>query len=76
MTTVEDRATVDPRESNPGADSADRPIGFGRLQRKEDPRFLRGKGNYIDDLPSEGVAVDLYAGVGLFTATRSRGGLT
>jgi carbon-monoxide dehydrogenase large subunit len=28
----------------------ERPIGFGRLKRKEDPRFVRGKGNYIDDI--------------------------
>jgi len=26
------------------------PIGFGRLLRKEDPRFIRGKGNYVDDV--------------------------
>jgi carbon-monoxide dehydrogenase large subunit len=28
----------------------ERPIGYGRLLRKEDPRFIRGKGNYIDDI--------------------------
>src|SRR5215208_4781344 len=28
----------------------DRPIGFGRLKRKEDPRFVRGVGNYVDDV--------------------------
>ena len=34
----------------------DRPIGFGRLKRKEDARFIRGKGNYLDDirLPGHG----------------------
>ena len=38
------------RGSNPAAGDADRPIGYGRIQRKEDPRFVRGKGHYIDDL--------------------------
>ena len=28
----------------------ERPIGFGRLKRKEDARFIRGKGNYLDDI--------------------------
>ena len=30
--------------------SGERPIGFGRLKRKEDPRFIRGEGNYLDDI--------------------------
>jgi len=56
MTTVEqapaaDQASAAPeRTNNPGAGDAERPIGFGRLQRKEDPRFIRGKGNYLDDI--------------------------
>ena len=33
----------------------DRPIGFGRVQRKEDPRFVRGKGRYIDDIVLPGM---------------------
>jgi carbon-monoxide dehydrogenase large subunit len=33
----------------------ERPIGYGRLLRKEDPRFLRGKGNYVDDLKLPGM---------------------
>ena len=48
MTTVE-------REANPAADSPDRPIGFGRMQRKEDPRFVRGKGRYVDDITLPGM---------------------
>src|SRR5436190_11876777 len=35
-------------ENFPNA-SGERPIGFGRLKRKEDPRFIRGEGNYLDD---------------------------
>jgi carbon-monoxide dehydrogenase large subunit len=31
------------------------PIGYGRLQRKEDPRFIRGKGNYVDDVSRPGM---------------------
>ena len=32
------------------APEQDRPIGFGRLKRKEDPRFIRGQGTYFDDI--------------------------
>jgi carbon-monoxide dehydrogenase large subunit len=31
------------------------PIGFGRMQRKEDARFVRGQGNYIDDIVVPGM---------------------
>src|SRR5215204_5653934 len=33
----------------------DRPLGFGRLKRKEDPRFIRGQGNYVDDVVLPGM---------------------
>ena len=33
----------------------ERPIGFGRLKRKEDPRFIRGQGNYVDDVEAPGM---------------------
>src|ERR1700742_1999679 len=33
----------------------DRPIGFGPLKRKEDARFIRGKGNYLDDIRLPGM---------------------
>ncbi|HEY8914764.1 aerobic carbon-monoxide dehydrogenase large subunit [Lacisediminihabitans sp.] len=46
---------TDERASNPAAGDADRPIGYGRIQRKEDPRFIRGKGNYIDDIVLPGM---------------------
>jgi aerobic carbon-monoxide dehydrogenase large subunit len=32
------------------ATAQERPIGFGRLRRKEDARFIRGQGTFIDDL--------------------------
>ena len=31
------------------------PIGFGRMLRKEDVRFVRGQGNYIDDVQLPGM---------------------
>ena len=57
MTAVEDRPAVQPatREANPAATAADRPIGFGRMKRKEDPRFVRGHGTYVDDVVLPGM---------------------
>ncbi|MEV4515346.1 aerobic carbon-monoxide dehydrogenase large subunit [Dactylosporangium sp. NPDC049525] len=31
------------------------PMGFGRMHRKEDARFVRGKGNYVDDINLPGM---------------------
>jgi carbon-monoxide dehydrogenase large subunit len=31
------------------------PMGFGRMKRKEDPRFIRGQGNYVDDMQLPGM---------------------
>ena len=33
----------------------ERPIGFGRLKRKEDERFIRGQGTYLDDIELPGM---------------------
>ena len=41
-------------ENLPSA-TQERPIGFGRLKRKEDARFIRGKGTYLDDLRLPGM---------------------
>jgi len=35
--------------------AAGNPIGFGRMVRKEDVRFVRGKGRYIDDINLPGM---------------------
>ena len=35
--------------------AAGNPIGFGRMHRKEDVRFLRGEGNYVDDVQLPGM---------------------
>ncbi|HUZ84504.1 MAG TPA: molybdopterin cofactor-binding domain-containing protein, partial [Gaiellales bacterium] len=31
------------------------PIGYGRMRRKEDPRFIRGQGHYVDDVQLPGM---------------------
>src|SRR5690348_8871299 len=31
------------------------PIGFGRMHRKEDARFIRGRGTYVDDVQLPGM---------------------
>jgi carbon-monoxide dehydrogenase large subunit len=36
-------------------DNDQKPVGHGRMLRKEDPRFLRGKGRYTDDLQLPGM---------------------
>ncbi len=41
MTTVEEAPAV--------------PMGFGRMTRKEDARFVRGRGNYVDDIVLPGM---------------------
>ena len=41
-------------ENLPSA-TTERPIGFGRLKRKEDERFIRGKGTYLDDIRLPGM---------------------
>jgi aerobic carbon-monoxide dehydrogenase large subunit len=33
----------------------ERPIGFGRMKRKEDARFIRGQGRYVDDVQLPGM---------------------
>src|SRR6202051_5391521 len=33
----------------------ERPIGFGRLKLKEDARFIRGEGTYLDDIKLPGM---------------------
>src|SRR3712207_154891 len=35
--------------------TGERPLGFGRMKRKEDPRFVRGQGNYVDDVRLPGM---------------------
>jgi aerobic carbon-monoxide dehydrogenase large subunit len=36
-------------------DNDRRPVGHGRMLRKEDPRFIRGKGRFVDDIQLPGL---------------------
>src|SRR6476660_10133086 len=49
MTTVEE-----PRVTE-FVDNDEKPVGHGRMLRKEDPRFIRGKGHYLDDVQLPGM---------------------
>jgi carbon-monoxide dehydrogenase large subunit len=49
MTAVADRPVTE------FEDNDQKPIGHGRMLRKEDPRFIRGKGRYIDDVQLPGM---------------------
>src|SRR6478609_7953315 len=51
MTTVETR----PPSPEDLADNDHKPCGHGRMLRKEDPRFIRGRGNYVDDVQLPGM---------------------
>ncbi len=42
-------------EPAPEAVEEERPIGFGRLLRKEDPRLIRGMGKFVDDIQLKGM---------------------
>jgi carbon-monoxide dehydrogenase large subunit len=35
--------------------TVEKPIGYGRMQRKEDARFIRGRGTYVDDVQLPGM---------------------
>ncbi len=51
MTTIESR----PPSPEDTADNDQKPCGYGRMLRKEDPRFIRGRGNYVDDVALPGM---------------------
>jgi carbon-monoxide dehydrogenase large subunit len=36
-------------------DNDQKPVGYGRMLRKEDPRFIRGRGRYCDDIQLKGM---------------------
>lgn len=52
MTTVESRPPSGDAEI---IDNDKKPCGHGRMLRKEDPRFIRGLGNYVDDITLPGM---------------------
>ncbi|HEV7174454.1 MAG TPA: hypothetical protein VGN29_03125, partial [Solirubrobacteraceae bacterium] len=39
----------------PTRPEAQAPVGFGRMVRKEDARFIRGQGTYVDDVQLPGM---------------------
>ena len=45
-----------PPEDLEKADNDQHPVGHGRMLRKEDPRFIRGMGRYVDDIQLPGHA--------------------
>ena len=47
--------TTDAREDLEKADNDKTPVGHGRMLRKEDPRFIRGMGRYVDDIVLPGM---------------------
>lgn len=54
MTAVEARPVHEiPNETL--IDNDQKPVGYGRMLRKEDPRFIRGKGHYVDDVQLRGM---------------------
>jgi carbon-monoxide dehydrogenase large subunit len=54
VTAVEDRP-VTPTSPTEFEDNDQKPVGFGRMLRKEDPRFIRGRGHYVDDIQLTGM---------------------
>jgi carbon-monoxide dehydrogenase large subunit len=48
MTTVENRLTD-------FVNNDEKPVGYGRMLRKEDPRLIRGQGNFVDDVNLPGM---------------------
>ena len=48
MTTTDERPTE-------FVDNDQKPVGYGRMLRKEDPRFIRGMGHYCDDIQLPGM---------------------
>jgi carbon-monoxide dehydrogenase large subunit len=48
-------ASTDASTADVTTGTEERPIGFGRLRRKEDPRFIRGRGKFVDDIKLPGM---------------------
>ncbi len=53
MTMIEDQTAG--HATQVPVSKAGNPIGFGRMLRKEDARFLRGQGNFLDDVTMPGM---------------------
>ncbi len=46
--------TLDTRQTE-FVDNDQKPVGYGRMLRKEDPRLIRGQGNFVDDVQLPGM---------------------
>ena len=55
MTTLESRPPGPEGRPEDLADNDQKPCGHGRMLRKEDPRFIRGRGTYVDDVVLPGM---------------------
>lgn len=55
MTTIESRPPERDGSPEDRADNDQKPCGHGRMLRKEDPRFIRGRGTYVDDVNLHGM---------------------
>ncbi len=53
--TIDQPTTKAAHPKSPRISPAGNPIGFGRMPRKEDARFLRGQGRYVDDVTMPGM---------------------
>ncbi|MFA6576928.1 MAG: molybdopterin cofactor-binding domain-containing protein, partial [Nocardioides sp.] len=54
MTTLDEGVAAAPEDLE-HADNDQHPVGHGRMLRKEDPRFIRGMGKYVDDIQLKGM---------------------
>src|SRR4051795_8533175 len=48
-------ASTEASTTDVAPETEERPVGFGRMKRKEDPRFVRGQGTYVDDVRLPGM---------------------
>src|SRR3954465_15008840 len=48
-------ASTEASTTDVAPETEERPIGFGRLRRKEDPPFIRGLGKFVDDIKLPGM---------------------
>ncbi len=55
MTVTENAPGATPSSSDVLEDNDQKPVGFGRMLRKEDPRLIRGAGNFTDDIKLKGM---------------------
>ncbi len=56
MTTIKHEPGVaEVAEDLEHVDNDQKPLGHGRMLRKEDPRFIRGRGRYVDDVQLTGM---------------------